>query len=197
MGNIKVILKKDVPNLGEEGDIKTVKSGYARNFLFAQKLAVDCSIQNKNIYEKQKASIEQRKLEKKEHAKELKAKLDAAKVDVTIIAGDKGRLYGTVTTSLIADELVKLGFDIDKKKLELKDHIKFAGLYKVYIHLYEDIIAAAELNVIAKQEEKKEDTRPRRKKRYNKYSEYEEQQDVETEVALKEETEVEAKEDKE
>jgi large subunit ribosomal protein L9 len=174
MGNIKIILKKDVPNLGEEGDVKNVKTGFARNFLFPRSLAVDYSLQNRNIFEKQMASIEKRKLEKKENAKALKDKLEGEKISVTITAGDKGRLYGTVTTSVIADEFVKLGYTFDKKMIELKEHIKFAGSYKINVHVYQEVYATVELTVVAKQEEKKEDTRPqRRKKKFNRYSEYE------------------------
>ncbi|HPO50568.1 MAG TPA: 50S ribosomal protein L9 [Spirochaetota bacterium] len=167
MGNVKVILKKDVVNLGEEGDIKTVKAGYARNFLFPRECAVDYSLKNRNIYEKQKAVIEKKKLEKKEHANELKEKLENTKVSLSISAGDKGRLYGTVTTSLIHDEIVKLGFDIDRKKIELKEHIKVAGVYKFNVHIYQDVNATMELSVVAKQEEKKEEDRSQRRKRRN------------------------------
>jgi len=167
MGNIKIILKKDVANLGEEGDIKNVKAGYARNFLYPQGFAVDYSIKNKNIYEKQKAAIEKRKLDKKDHAKELKDKLEETKISLSISAGDKGRLYGTVTTSLIHAEIEKLGFNIDRKKIELKEHIKVAGNYKFNVHLYQDINATMDLAVIAKQDEKKEDDRSSRRKRKN------------------------------
>lgn len=167
MGNVKIILKKDVANLGEEGDIKSVKSGFARNYLYPRGFAVDYSLMNKNIYEKQKATIEKKKLEKKEHAKELKAKLEETKVSISISAGEKGRLYGTVTTTQIHEELVKLGFDIDKKKLELKEHIKVAGNYKFTVHLYQDVNALMELAVLAKQDEKKEDDKTQRRRKRN------------------------------
>lgn len=172
MGNLKIILKKDIPNLGEEGDIKSVKAGYARNFLFPRKLAVDFSLKNRNIFEKQKDVIEKKKLQKKENAKELKAKLENEKISISISSGDKGRLYGTVTSTQICEEITKLGYTIDRKMIELKEHIKFAGTYKFSVHIYQDIYAAMELTVLAKKEEKKEDTRPKRKKRFNKYSNY-------------------------
>ncbi|HOV13199.1 MAG TPA: 50S ribosomal protein L9 [Spirochaetota bacterium] len=167
MGNVKVILKKDVANLGEEGDIKSVKAGFARNFLYPRELAVDYSAKNKNVYEKQKETIEKRKLEKKENAKDLKARLEAAKISLSISAGDKGRLYGTVTTTLIHDEIVKLGFNIDRKKIELKEHIKVAGNYKFNVHIYQDVNATMDLAVIAKQDEKKEEDRGQRRKKRN------------------------------
>lgn len=163
MGTIKVILKKDMPNLGEEGDIKVVRTGYARNFLFPKGFAVDFSLKNRNALEKQKDIIEKRRLLKKENAKELKEKLENVKVSISILAGEKGRLYGTVTTSQVAEELNKLGFDIDRKKIEIKEHIKVGGMYKAYIHIYQDIYATIDLEIIPKYEEKKQDQSRQRK----------------------------------
>ncbi|HRU43666.1 MAG TPA: 50S ribosomal protein L9 [Spirochaetota bacterium] len=165
MRSTKIILKKDVANLGEEGDVKVVKCGYARNYLFPNGLAVDYSLRNRNILERQRGLLEKRKLMKKENAKELKAKLEAEKISISVASGDKGRLYGTVTNMQIEEEIKKLGYDIDKKKIELKEHIKFSGNYKVLIRLYEDITASVDLEVIAKIEEKKEDKRQKRRKK--------------------------------
>ena len=165
MGTLKVILKQDVANLGEEGDVKEVKRGYARNFLFPRKFAVDYSVKNRVTLEKQKHIIEKKRLAKKENAAELKAKLEKEKVEIEIAAGEKGRLYGTVTTSQIYDELVKKGYEISKKEIELKEHIKFGGTYKYKIHIYQDVYAEMEFIVIAKQEEKKTDTRKKRRKK--------------------------------
>ncbi|OHD10867.1 MAG: 50S ribosomal protein L9 [Spirochaetes bacterium GWC1_27_15] len=182
MSNVKIILKKDVNNLGEEGDVKVVKSGYARNFLFPKGLAVDYSLQNRNIFERQQAFIEKKKLEKKDNAKQLKEKIEALKLSVTVSAGDKGRLYGTVTSTQVADELTKSGFNIDRKKIELKEHIKFVGNYKINIHLYQDIYSTLDLSVLAKVEEKKEDQRPRRKKKFERRYEENEQVEENTEA---------------
>ena len=174
MGNsIKVILKKDIPNLGEEGDVEVVKVGYARNYLFPNGLVVDYSLKNRNTLKRQTDAIAKKKLEKKENSLQLKQKLEESKVSIEINAGEKGRLYGTVTTGHIFDELTKLGFSVEKKKIELKEHIKFSGLYKFTVHIYQDIYAEVALEVIAKQEEKKEDNRrPKRKKRYDRYDRY-------------------------
>lgn len=167
MGNTKIILKKDVASLGEEGDVKVVKCGYARNYLFPNGLAVDYSVQNRNILERQKGLLEKRKLMKKENAKELKAKLETEKISISIACGDNGRLYGTVTNMQVEEEIKKLGYEIDKKKIELKEHIKFSGNYKILVHLYEDITASVDLEVLAKVEEKKEERKQKRRKRYD------------------------------
>lgn len=165
MGTVKVILKQDIPNLGEEGDVREVKRGYARNFLFPKKFAVDYSLKNKNILEKQRGAIEKKRLAKKENANELKAKLESEKVEIEIAAGEKGRLYGTVTTMQIAESLAAKGFTIDRREVVLKEHIKFSGTYKYRIHLYQDIYAEMELVVIAKQEEKKADVKGKKRKK--------------------------------
>lgn len=155
MGTMKIILKEDIASLGEEGDIKVVKRGYANNYLFPKGLAVDYSIQNRNLLERQKDAIEKKRLQKRENASALKDKLAKEKVVIEIAAGEKGRLYGTVTTSQIVDDLNGKGYSFDKKNIVLKEHIKFGGSYKFKIHLYHDIYAEIELEVIAKQEEKK------------------------------------------
>lgn len=184
MGNTKIILKKDVVSLGEEGDVKVVKCGYARNYLFPNGLAVDYSVQNRNILERQKGLLEKRKLMKKENAKELKAKLETEKISISIASGDKGRLYGTVTNMQVEEEIKKLGYDIDKKKIELKEHIKFSGNYKILVHLYEDIIASVDLEVLAKAEEKKEERKQKRRRRYE--DRYDDRYDEKSEDVKKE-----------
>ncbi|MCK4796698.1 MAG: 50S ribosomal protein L9 [Spirochaetes bacterium] len=163
MGSIKIILKQDIPNLGEEGDIKFVKRGYARNYLLPQKKARNYSKQNINILETQKEYLENKKLTKIENANKLKEKLENEKISLPIQAGEKGRLYGTVTTSSIIEELNKLEYQIDKKEIELKEHIKFGGIYKYRIHLYHDIYAIMELNVIATQDKKQNINQKKRK----------------------------------
>lgn len=166
MSVTKVILVKDVYNLGEEGDVKDVKRGYARNYLIPQGFAVDYTLQNRNTLAKRSAAIEKKKLQKKENAGALKVKLEAEELLVKIPAGEKGRLYGTVTTAQLVEELTTKGYEIDKRNLELSDHIKVAGKYKVSVHLYNDIYAEIPLVVEGIVEEKKnEGRRPARKKK--------------------------------
>lgn len=162
MGTMKVILSKDIPSLGEEGEIKVVKKGYARNYLLPKGLAVICSKKNLEEIEKKKEYFEKRKIEKIEFANKLKQILEEKKITVKVSAGEKGRLFGTVTSLNILDELSKdeqlknMGVVIDKKQIELKEHIKFQGTYKYRIHLYRDIYANMELIVEAVVEKPKE-----------------------------------------
>ncbi|MCH5150768.1 MAG: 50S ribosomal protein L9 [Spirochaetales bacterium] len=166
MSVTKVILIKDVYKLGEEGDVRDVKRGYARNYLIPQGFAVDYTLQNRNTLAKRSAAIEKKKLQKKENAGALKVKLEAEEILVKIPAGEKGRLYGTVTTAQIVEELSAKGYKIDKRSLELSDHIKVTGKYKVSAHLYNDIYAEIPLVVEGIVEEKKnEGRRPARKRK--------------------------------
>ena len=109
----------------------------------------------------------EKKLAKKENAKQLKEKLEEQNISIEVPAGDKGRLYGTVTTMQIDQEIKKLGFEFDRKKIELKEHIKFGGKYKFTVHLYGEVYANMELEVIPKQEEKKQEQKVfKKRKRY-------------------------------
>lgn len=162
MGNMKVILKKDMPTLGEEGDIKVVKKGYARNFLFPNGLVLEFNKHNRNILESRKEIIEKKKEQKRNDAVLLKEKLEKEIVKIEMPSGDKGRLYGTVTNTNISDELAKVEYNIEKKNIELIEHIKFSGNYKYRIHLYQDIYAEMQLEVVAIKEKKK-DERPYKK----------------------------------
>lgn len=159
MSTTKIILTQDIKNLGEEGDVREVKRGFARNFLLPKGMAVDYTLQNRNTLEKRKAIIAKKKLEKKSNASLLKEKLEAETVTVLVPAGDKGRLYGTVTNVQIAEEISKKGYSIDKKSIDVKEHIKIVGKYKISVHIYHDVYAEMDLVVDALPEEKKTDSR--------------------------------------
>lgn len=170
MGTLKVILKQDIPNLGEEGDVKAVKRGYARNFLFPRNLVTDYSKQNIKVLDSRKNLLEKKKSLKVENAGVLKEKLEKEKISITVSAGEKGRLFGTITSLNIIEKLKELGYTtIDKKSIELKEHIKFDGKYKFRIHLYQDVYANMELEVIGKLEKPK--ANPKEFKKFKKRSE--------------------------
>jgi len=147
---MKIILNADVYNLGEEGDICDVARGYARNYLFPRNLAVNYSSQNIAILEGRKAAIEKRKEEKRRSALSLKERLDGKEIVIKMNAGNSGRLFGSVTNTMIAEELQKEGFEIEKKKIEVTSHsIKMVGTYPVRIKLYESNEAEIKLKVVS------------------------------------------------
>ena len=136
---MKIILNQDVVHLGEEGDVVEVKDGYARNYLLPTGTAVIYNKANVALFKSKSAAIEKRKAEKREASKSLKERLDNVVLTVTVPAGDSGKLFGSVTSQMVQAELSKLGFEIDRKKIEVASHtIKMTGTYSVLIRLYEN-----------------------------------------------------------
>ena len=147
---MKVILNVDVKSLGEEGDVKNVANGYARNFLLPRNLAVPYNEATVLMFEARKAEIEARKEQKRKDSASLKDKLEAAAVEVTMPAGANGKLYGAVSAHVVSEALAKLGFDIERKRIELPGAaIKSVGTFKVVIKLYESQTAEVHVNVKA------------------------------------------------
>ncbi|MDR1955301.1 MAG: 50S ribosomal protein L9 [Treponema sp.] len=143
---MKVILNKDFPVLGEEGDIKDVAKGYARNFLFPRVIALPYTERTIALFEARRGEIEARKAEKRKDATSVKERLEALDLTITMPAGANGKLYGAVTSQTIADELTKLGFQVERKRIELPGNtFKSVGKYKITVKLYES--AAAELSL--------------------------------------------------
>jgi large subunit ribosomal protein L9 len=143
---MKVILNKDLNPLGEEGDVKDVAKGYARNFLFPRGIALPYTDKNIKLFESRREEIEARKADKRRDAAGIKEKLEALDLTLTMPAGANGKLYGAVTAQTIAEELAKQGFVTERKRIELPGNsFKSVGKYKVMVKLYES--AAAELTV--------------------------------------------------
>ena len=149
---MKVILNEDVKHLGEEGDVKNVATGYARNYLLPRNLVVVYNETTAAMFEAKKAEIEARKEVKRQNAKSLKEKLEAAEILIEMPAGSNGKLYGAVTASVIADALAKLGFEIERKRIEVPGlAIKTVGNYHAAVKLYE--AAVAEIKIAVKAQE--------------------------------------------
>ncbi len=152
---MKIILNQDVPNLGEEGDVCVVKDGYARNYLLPTGAAVLYTNENLAIFKSRAAAIEKRKVAKREASASLKEKLDNVSLDMVVSAGESGKLFGSVTPLMIQEALAKLGFEIEKKKIEVATHaIKMVGTYNAKIHLYENEFSMIKLNVLSEAEVK-------------------------------------------
>jgi large subunit ribosomal protein L9 len=153
---MKIILNQDVANLGEEGDVKVVADGYARNFLIPKGMAVVCTKENLNNLEQKKAAIEKRRDEKKKAASGLKDRLAGEQLEIEMPVGENGKLFGAVTSQTILDELNKLGIAIEKKKIDVPEHaIKVVGSYIVKVKLYGG--ESADLKVEVKGIEKEEE----------------------------------------
>jgi len=149
---MKVILNKDLAPLGEEGDVKDVAKGYARNYLFPRGIALPFTPRMMKLIEGRRAEIEARKEQKRLDARGIKEKLDALELSITMPAGANGRLYGAVTNQTIADELVKAGFQIERKRIELAGNgFKSVGKYKATVKLYENNSAEISIAIIGQE----------------------------------------------
>ncbi|TVR01997.1 MAG: 50S ribosomal protein L9 [Spirochaetaceae bacterium] len=134
---MKVILNCDVPNLGEEGDICEVARGYARNFLIPRNMVLMHNRQNSALIEGRRAAIEQRKVEKRKQASSMKEQIESEPLVFTMAAGDRGKLFGSVTTATIVDELDKRGISVERRKVDIPDGtIKSVGTHSVRVRLY-------------------------------------------------------------
>jgi large subunit ribosomal protein L9 len=145
---MKVILNKDLASLGEEGDVKDVAKGYARNYLFPRGIALPYTEKTIKLFEGRKDEIEARKALKRQDATGLKEKLEALSIVLTMPAGPNGKLYGAVTSQTVMEELAKNGFQVERKRIELPGNsFKSVGKYKVAIKLYENAQAECAITV--------------------------------------------------
>ena len=138
---MKVILNKMVKNVGRAGDVVDVSDGYAKNFLLKQNLAVPANAENMNVNKLQKQAEAKAKAEAKAEATRLAEILKTTTVTIKATIGKNGTLFGSVTNKEIADELAKMGHDVDKKKIVLDQPIKSLGNFKVTLKLYPEVSA--------------------------------------------------------
>ncbi|MFF2450576.1 50S ribosomal protein L9 [Neobacillus sp. NPDC058068] len=139
---MKVIFLKDVKGKGKKGEVKNVADGYAQNFLIKQGLAVEANNASISSLDAQKKKQERAAAEELAEAKKLKETLDQITVELLAKAGEGGRLFGSITTKQIAEELQKkTGIKIDKRKMELTDAIRTLGHTKVPVKLHHEVVA--------------------------------------------------------
>lgn len=147
---MKVILLADVNKLGKEGDLVDSKSGYARNFLFPRKLAVEATPENLKNWKEMKAKEAADEAERVRQAGETKELLESKSIDLKAKGGEGGRLFGAITAKDIAERMDELfGVKIDKKKIVLPENIKATGNHKVNVKLHGDISADVTVVVTA------------------------------------------------
>jgi large subunit ribosomal protein L9 len=145
---MKVILKDNVENLGEIGDLVPVKPGYARNFLIPQGKAIEATVRNVKVLEHQKKLVQDRINKTIRSAESLAKRIESISVTISQKVGENDRLFGSVTTMHIADALMEEGFDVDKKKILLEEPIKQLGVYTVPVKLHPDVSANLKVWVV-------------------------------------------------
>ncbi|MCC2677877.1 MAG: ribosomal protein [Pseudobdellovibrio sp.] len=136
---MKVILQKDVKDLGKVGDLVNVSEGFARNLLFPRKLALEATEKRVNEYNHLKRVAESKKKKALAERQELLNKIKGTTVNFKLNAGDNDKLFGTVTTSDISKALDKAGFAVDRKDIHLEEPIKVLGTHKATIRYAEGL----------------------------------------------------------
>lgn len=147
---MKVILLKDVKSLGKKGDIVEVSEGYGRNFILPSKTGVLADNKNLNTLKLQKQNEEKIAAEKLAEAKELKEKIEAVKLTITVKCGKDGRTFGSVSTKEVQEALKsQTGIVVDKKKFSVDVPMKNLGGYDVNVKLHKDVTAVLHVSVIS------------------------------------------------
>ena len=147
---MKVILLDNIKGVGKKDEIINASDGYARNYLFPKKLAVEANAENMAKLNNKKEAANYRKDVEKQNAEELAKKLKGIMLKIKVKAGENGKIFGGVTSKEISDNLkYQYNFDIDKKKIELKETIKTLGEFNVSIKLFEGVIANLKVEVIS------------------------------------------------
>ncbi len=145
---MKVILLQDIKGSGKKDDIITVSDGYARNFLFPKKLAVEATPGASKEIARKRAAEAAREAERRAQAEEKAQQLKGKTINMSVKCGEKGRLYGSITTAEIAEQLEKQhGIAVDKKKIDLPDPIRTVGDVKVSVWLYSGITTEMTVHV--------------------------------------------------
>ena len=150
MGKIlELILREDVAHLGQRGDVVQVKSGYARNYLLPQKLAVPLTEGNRKAVEQQKAAALRHEASEKSQVEQLAAMLASLTLTITRKAGETGALFGSVTSLDVGEALQQQGYEIDRRKILLEEPLKQLGEYQVPLRLHREVTASITVQVVA------------------------------------------------
>lgn len=146
---MKVILSADVKGLGKKGDLVNASDGYARNFLFPKKLAVEATDVNIKKVESEKKALIEKEKEIFEEAKDIGNKIEKIVVEIKTKAGDGGRLFGSVTSKEISEKVEEIsGIKLDKRKIDLPEPIKALGVRSVDVKLHPKVTAKLKVHVI-------------------------------------------------
>ncbi len=146
---MKVIFTKNVKGQGKIGEVKNVSDGYATNFLFKNNMAVPATASALNAIEQAKAAEEHRRQQEHAAAKETAKKLEETTLILPIKVSENGKIFGSLTSQMIADELLKQDIELDKRKIVLTENIKAVGKYNIEVRLYPEVTANLKLEVVA------------------------------------------------
>ena len=140
MATTNVLLREDVDNLGARGEIVKVKSGFARNYLLPRKLAVVATAGNVKQIEAERAALMKKEAREKGTAEQQAAQMGALRLEFTRKVGEHGILYGSVTSMDVAEALRERGYEIDRRRIQLREAIKETGEFTVNVKLHREVI---------------------------------------------------------
>jgi len=147
---LKVILTRDYEKLGSAGDVINVKDGFAKNFLIPNNIALLATQGNINQMEIVKKSLIKKEAKSIEEAKKIAEIIDGITITIKVNSSPEGKLYGSITTKDIAEKILELKkIEVDRKKIDLEEHIKEVGTYDIIVRLYKEIKAAIKLEIIS------------------------------------------------
>lgn len=149
MSSVKLILTESVHNLGEAGDVVNVKPGYARNFLLPQGKAIRATESKVKELEHHRRIVAEKAAKELKELRARKDALEAQAFSISARAGEGGRLFGSVTSAQIAAVLAERGFEIDRRRIELREGIKQVGDHAVPVKLHREVVAKIKVKVVA------------------------------------------------
>jgi large subunit ribosomal protein L9 len=147
---MEIILKQDMPNLGSKDDIVMVKDGYARNYLIPNGLAINATKTARKVHEENLRQRAHKEAQLKEAAEKLAEKLKDVSITIGAKTSTKGKIFGSVNTIQIAEELAKQGFDVDRKNVTIKEElIKEVGKYTANVKLHKEVQVEIPFEIIS------------------------------------------------
>jgi len=146
---IEVILKEHVEHLGRRGEVVKVADGYARNFLLPRQLALAVTAENKRQIAREKTKAEARDAEELTQAQALQTRLEAVEVVIGRRVGEHDTLYGSVTTSDVAEALAAKSLTVDRRKIQMAEPLKTLGEHLVPVKLHRDVVATVKVRIEA------------------------------------------------
>ena len=157
---MKLILRADVENLGNLGDVVTVKPGYGRNFLLPQGLAMVASEANMKAFELERKKLQARMDALRAAAADIASKLEGVVVTISMRVGENDKLYGSVTPAMIGDALAAMGIEVDRQRLLLDGSIRTLGEHNVRARLHADVVPSFTVKIVSEEKHIVEEEAP-------------------------------------
>jgi len=145
---MKVILRRNFDQLGKVGDVANVKDGYARNYLIPRQIAYQATKGNILALEEEKKQILKKEAKELDLAQKLANEIEKVSITIPVKVGEEDKIFGTVTSQMIADSMKEKGYDIDKRKIEITEPIKSLGIYSVTIKVHPSVSAVVKTWVV-------------------------------------------------